>query len=257
MSLISGRKVIFLVLFLASPFYILYLIYHYGINVPFWDQWELVPLLKKVHTYGLTFSDIWAQHNEHRVFFPRLIMLSLAYLTNWNIMFELYTNLILAALILLILCILLRQTFDKQNSIPAWLFIIFSFLIFSPTQWGNWTWGWQLHIFLSVLASVVAVWAVSKWSGKLRGFIVAMVSAVIASYSFNSGLLTWVIVIMLLMIQKEWHRKHIILWMSAFIVTTALYSYEYWHPPLLSFMNRPYKYIWYVLACLGSPLGYG
>ena len=52
-------------------------------NIPMSDQWELVSLLKNVDL-----NDLTAQHNEHRIFFPRLIYLGLAKLSHWNLKYE-------------------------------------------------------------------------------------------------------------------------------------------------------------------------
>ncbi len=259
---INRRKVLFLVLVLIPPFSIVYFIHHYGLTVPYWDQWELVPLLYKMHSGELSFSDIWAQHNEHRIFFPKLIMLTLAYMTDWNIMYELYTNLVIAALTLFFLFILLRQTFSNHNCAAAkGLFIISSFLIFSPIQWENWCWGWQLQIFLTVLGAVAAVWSVSRWPGQLKGVLGGIGAAVLATYSFNNGLLTWIVIGILLLRQGDRKWKHIVLWTAAFAVTIAFYYYGYTkpghHPSLLFFLNHPYDFIRYVLAYLGAPLGFG
>src|SRR3989442_15697534 len=71
----------------------------YGVNIPFWDQWEMVPLFQKYRSGELEWGDLWAQHAEHRIFFPRLIMLGLAVLSDWNIMWELYFNIVLGSLI--------------------------------------------------------------------------------------------------------------------------------------------------------------
>ncbi len=70
---IRYRNAVFYALALFPPLYILYLITRYGIDVPFLDQWEFVPLLGNFRSGALSFHDLWAQHNEHRIFFPRLI----------------------------------------------------------------------------------------------------------------------------------------------------------------------------------------
>ena len=91
----SIRRSLYFVPALIPAFYIVYLISCYGVDIPSWDQWELVPLLGKMHAGKLSFADLWARHNEHRILFPRSIMLLLASLTDWNIIYELYVNVIL------------------------------------------------------------------------------------------------------------------------------------------------------------------
>jgi len=85
----SGRSPLFvflsrhgpLVLALVPLAFLLCVVARYAVPVPYWDQWEFVPLLEKTYHGQLTFHDLWAQHNEHRILFPRIIMLALAHLT--------------------------------------------------------------------------------------------------------------------------------------------------------------------------------
>jgi hypothetical protein len=41
-----------------------------GVNVPYWDEWELVPMV--TGSQPLTPSFLWSLHNEHRIPLPRL-----------------------------------------------------------------------------------------------------------------------------------------------------------------------------------------
>ncbi len=256
---LNMRKIHFYILALIPPFFILYLVNRYTINVPVWDQWEFVPLLKKALVHELTLSDIWAQDSEHRIFFPRLIMLPTALLTNWNILYEISINIALAGATFFYIVSLLRRSFD--GTIYKWLLLLSSLLIFSTVQWENWMWGWQIAIFLSVLGCVVAVWAVSRWPEQWRGVIIAMAFSIISSFSFNSGLLTWIVVAVMLMMQKEGKVKHLISWIAASIIAVFLYYYGYdksaIQSPLLLPVEHPYEYMRFVLLYLGSPLGWG
>src|SRR5450830_314885 len=53
---------------------------HY-VDVPYMDQWELLPRLDRMDAGTLTLRDLWIQHNEHRPMFPVLVMLGLAKLS--------------------------------------------------------------------------------------------------------------------------------------------------------------------------------
>lgn len=243
---------------LFPPLCILYLITRYGVDVPFWDQWEFVPLLEKFRTGALSFHDLWAQHNEHRILFPRLIMLGLASATGWDIRYELYANFVIAGLAFIFLNLLFRK--EVGGRCAPWFAVLSAFLVFSPVQQENWTWGWQIQIFLGVLGAVVAVWSVSCYPGQWKGLIAAIGAAIAASYSFNNGLLTWPVVGILLLAQGRWKARHIGLWTAAFIVSVFLYYHGYTkpelHPSLLYPLNHPYDYIKYVFAYLGSPLAF-
>src|SRR5205823_6120927 len=54
------------------------------------------PLFEKMQDGTLGVADFFAQHNEHRIFFPRLIFFALGRLTHWNIRTELWVVWLLA-----------------------------------------------------------------------------------------------------------------------------------------------------------------
>ena len=66
-------------------------------DVPFFDQWELVPRLQHLSSGTLTFHDLWMQHNEHRPVVPVIVMLALARGSDWNTTLEIVVNVALGA----------------------------------------------------------------------------------------------------------------------------------------------------------------
>jgi hypothetical protein len=234
-----------------------YFIYKYGLRVPFWDQWETVLLLEKIHNNTFTLADLWMQHNEHRILFPKILMLLLARWSNWNIFLELCANIVLAAFILLFLLLILR---DTLKTVPGWLKIFTSLMVFSMAQYENWSWGWQIQMFLSLLGSVMAIWAVNKWQGKALGLITAISTAVLSSYSFNTGLITWPVLFAVMLLQKKWKLKHIIILILAGIITVLLYYHNYTKCRsnlfIFLFLKHPLFYIRYVLTYLGTSLSF-
>jgi len=72
------EKILVCISILLPPVLTFCFIYNYGITIPYWDQWEFVPLLEKLHNHTLTLNDLWSQHNEHRILFPKILMLLLA-----------------------------------------------------------------------------------------------------------------------------------------------------------------------------------
>lgn len=249
------KKVVANLAVFLPPVFIFFFVYKYGITVPFVDQWELVPLLEKLHNNTLTLADLWSLHNGHRLLFPKILMLLLAYLSNWNIFLELCTNIILAIFTFLFLLSILRSTLQTT---PSWLKIFISLIIFSMGQYENWSCGWQIQIFLSVLSSVIAIWAANKWQGKTIGLIIAISAAVLSSYSFNVGLITWPAVLVVLLIQKKWRLNHIIILVLACIATVLLYYYKHMKSPqlpsVLFFLSHPLTYIRYVLTYSGASI---
>lgn len=235
------------------------LIYRYGIDIPYWDYWELVPLLHKLHFGKLTFYDLWRQHNEHRIFFPKIIMLTLAYLSNWNIWYELWTSFIFNGGILFFLYLLLSYTFDVHNKrLILYLTAVFSFLIFSPAQWLNYIQAFQLQIFLVVLSKVIVVWSLQRWYPYPKGILIAIIAAVIGSYSFAAGIPIWISSVILLLLKSKINWKYVILWFFSAGITIILYFYKFTKPEksFLSFINHPFYFFGYVLTYIGAPLSF-
>ncbi|MBN2588963.1 MAG: hypothetical protein JXA96_03800 [Sedimentisphaerales bacterium] len=233
-----------------------YFVYKYGIHVPYWDEWEFVTLLEKFHNHTLTIGDFWAQHSEHRIFFPRLLMLLFAHISGWNIYYELFFSIIFATISLCFLFSLLDNTqASKNNSIIK---VIISLLIFSMAQYENWSFGWAIQIFMSMTGVIAAIWSVDKWQGQMRGLIIAIFAAIFANYSFGSGILIWPSVLFMLVFQKKWKLKHIIIWLVTGCATVGSYYYKHtsssFDTPMMYFLSHPIMFAEYVFGYLGSPL---
>src|SRR4029453_9266920 len=50
-------------------------IHSFAVNVPFMDDWQFVPLLEKAKEGTLSFQDLWAPHDEHRLLLPRMMII--------------------------------------------------------------------------------------------------------------------------------------------------------------------------------------
>lgn len=242
------------------PFILLGMMFiKFSTNVPFMDQWALVPLLEKLHNGTLGFQDLWAQHNEHRIFFPKIIMLVLAKFTNWNIYFELAINIILGLLIYIIVLNSILNTKEITN--PLIICFLSSLFIFSLVQWENWTWGWQIQIFLNVFAVYISLYAICLHNKV--SYLTSVIFGFIATYSFANGILVWPMLLFLLAfnssINKREKAKLILFFSIVFLLNVFLYYYGYHkpnhHPSLLYGIQHPFELIKYFLAYLGSPVG--
>ena len=91
-----------LLLIFAPPLLIGILIFMNGVDVPVLDEWDgTAPLFEKMADGSLGFGDFYTQHNEHRIFFPRLIFFALGRLTHWDIRAELWVIFLLTLVCLL------------------------------------------------------------------------------------------------------------------------------------------------------------
>lgn len=241
-------------------------VHRYAVDIPFWDQWNFVPLLGRAFDGHLHFSDLWQQHNEHRLFFPRLLMIGLARLSGYNILGELIANIVLATVIL----VLGSWQFFRARKVLGlggfpWVIPVFSLLVYSLNQGENWLWGWQIQIFLNA-AAVVGGFCLLGGAGKRfrwGRFWGAMVAGVVAVFSFANGLVFWVVALAALARQEFDTRKQKRLgagtWAAAIVGLFALYFYRFRldspsGKPWFYFLAHPLIYARYVFQYMGATI---
>jgi hypothetical protein len=249
---------------------VVYFIFTFGVNVPFGDQWTLVSLFDKTFHGKLNFLDIYAQHNEHRIFFPKLIFILLAFVSKWNIYYELICGWIFALLVLAILLRICQNQYLEINGkfldkitrvVPDF---IIACLVFSLSQYENWIWGFQLSWFLINLCLVVSVFILFKNHQTNRQiWLLASLPCFIASFSSAHGLLTWFALIPQLQgtrISQTQKITRLVLWLALAAITIWIYLIGYQslsggrHPSLLFFLKEPINSILYFLTFLGSAI---
>lgn len=244
-----------LVLTFIPLIYLIFIVIKFKVDVPFWDQWELVPLLEKYYQGTVGFSDLWAQHNEHRPLFPRLIMLILAKISNWDITYELAVNILLALGILGAIVYQINKSLMTNLLLP-----IISLMIFSLAQAENWLWGWQIQFFLNIFAVVVGFIILTNPPLTRLSFVLTLILGIIATYSVANGLLFWPIGLLMLLLNcdNQNRRIYITAWLFISVIVFLSYFYTYHqpeqHPSLFFVFYRPLVFISYVLTYLGALL---
>lgn len=237
-------------------------LFRHAINVPFWDQWEIVPIIQHIKSGEFHFNDFWQQHNEHRLLFPRIFMLASAVLTKWDLRAEIFISFIMAIASFVLLLKLVHVVEERRKlNLPFLLPLFLSATWFSLLQFENWLWGWQIQWYLNVLAIMMVLYAVSRIIKEpdYPSIVLAIISAFIAQYSLGNGVLIWPMLI-LAVIYLNLGLKKISLVAIAGIVSTGLYYLNYKDPegdPSKTLaLEQPIEYIKYVSAYLGRPLSY-
>jgi hypothetical protein len=234
------------------------------VDVPFWDQWNFVPLLGKSYEGGISFADLWAPHNEHRLFFPRLIMLGLAHLSGYNISYELIFSILLAVGIFIFVFFRTKKTFSLLGS-PGfpWITTVLSLLVFSLHQGENWVWGWQIQIFLNVLAVVLGLVVLASPELRWGNFAVGVACGIVATFSYANGLAYWPLAFLALLLVPSASRRRkltaLAIWLGLTVLVFISYFYRFAAAspsgkPLFYFAIHPLEYIHYILGYLGAPI---
>ncbi|MBU4222848.1 MAG: hypothetical protein KKA10_14760 [Euryarchaeota archaeon] len=232
----------------------------FGVNVVFMDQWALVPLIEKLYTGTLSLSDLFAQHNEHRLFFPRIVMLILAYLTHFNTIAEMYFSWILAVITLAL--IFKMYLSDFGNSTYALIkFVPIAWIMFSFRQFENILWGWQIQIYLSVLGFVASIYMLEKSEKINYNFLIAIFCGIVSTFSFMNGLIVWPVGLTFIIFSKTKNNRVLtIVWALIGLIVWSLFFYNWTKPsytPFLSFAEKnPFIGLTYIITNIGAPLAF-
>jgi hypothetical protein len=253
-----------LVIGYATPvLFLVWFIFKYGVNVPFGDQWDLIPLFEKVYEGSATFQDFFAQHNEHRVLFPKLIMVLLAFASGWNVHLEMFVGASIAVATLgLVLAVA-----SRDGSPPA-LFNVTGILcagfMLSISQWENWLWGFQIAWFLTNFCLLLAIALITIPQGVAvpMRLLLAGLACLVASFSSAHGLFSWVALVPVVVALPGSVRQRAmraLLWAAVFFVVAAIYLSGYekpvHHPSLTTFLSSPNLAVSYFLTLLGNVVG--
>lgn len=236
----------------------------FGVNVAWGDQLSVAPLFTSLAMDTLNVEQLFRFHNEHRILFPRLAMLSLGALTDYNNLAEMY----LVQLSLLATMILLLLAFRKSfGSFGASLlfFVPVAFLVFSFRQYENMLWGFQITFVFVQTFGVLALYLLHASFGGKRpklSLAGAMLCGFVAAFSALPGLMAWPAGLAMVLISGAGRAKKLRLgaaWCFGWVLTWALYfsgfSSVRQSPPFLEYlMENPVEAVMYIPTFLGSGL---
>jgi hypothetical protein len=236
-------------------------VHSFGVNVILRDQWEVANLFSKLSRGNLSLSDLWVPHNEHRFFFPRIVMLALGTATRWNTIAEMY---FIQACLLTTLTALFFA-FKASPMVRTILFIPVAFLIFSLRQRTDLLWGYQITFAMTQAFGILALFALhASRHNRRRGlaFMGALACATIATGSSIQGLLVWPAGLVQLLLISGWkqpYRGMLILWTSVGIGQWIFYFVGYeprGRSPggLTSLLREPASAVQNFLAVVGNAL---
>lgn len=242
---------------------LLYMIFRFHVNVPYFDEWAIAELLDKWYRGVLVLGDFWKKHNEHRVFFSKIVIFALARLSSWNLLYEEIFSFLFASASFLFIARLVKKT----EIFLAWrggflLLPLASLVVFSLRQWENWTWGIELIYYMGVFGSVAGIVVLSDLVFSWRRLWCAALLGVFSIYSYSCGILFWPVAFFLLLFHafpdKTTKSRVLLLWvlLSTLAIGGCFYDFGHLakHPPYEYGLENPGEFIRYFFACLGSPL---
>ncbi|MGC8729470.1 MAG: hypothetical protein ACP5SD_09430, partial [Elusimicrobiales bacterium] len=241
-------------LFIIIPFFLIFfLIYKYGVNVITGDEWAIVPYIDKFFKGEISFKDILAFHNQHRLALPRIVMLINSKFFGYNSKYQMFLGYFFAMLSFGVVYKSIKNLLGKKFRLSH--LIIPSFLIFSMRQWENFLYGWQFQILMMVFLFLVSLYLLSQSKSLDIYFVISIISGIFATYTFANGILIWPIGFLLITIKKM--NKELYVW--SLISIACLFFYFYGYPfngeaEDIYFKKDFFNFILYFIVSVGSPL---
>jgi hypothetical protein len=191
-------------------------------NMPFLDQWytsySIATLTQDGH---LALGNLFAWHNEHRIVFTNLVTVLSTIFLHWNVRIELLVTFILALAILLVVLLLIRQTF---SGITLVMVIPASALIFSIRGGHTWETSFQSGFLFAELFFLGALLILVSRPPAWRPLIIAAGLSICATFAINIGLVIWAALFVGLILLGYRNWKHLLLWIIIAGITWFIYS---------------------------------
>jgi hypothetical protein len=176
-------------LFLVAVGAKLWLIQGYASPSPYLDQWVEADRLFKPWVDGhLTWGDLLASHNGHRILFTRLLDLTGVELNGqWDPWLQMTVNALLHAGVIcgLVHC-LWRFEARKDQALLCWLLVPFLALPFAAE---NTLWGFQSQFYFLIGFAVIAMAGLGFHRPGSKGWLLGLAAAVFSLFTMGSGFL--------------------------------------------------------------------
>ena len=190
------------------------------------DYAFFIPLIDDIlsggYDWGHFFQDTFFV--SHFQPLPILVYLVNAWLSGWNIYYEL----IFIVFLTVIRVVLTYQvlTILYPSRLRALLLPVISMLVFGVSQISSFEFGASaVPLGLTAFGFTLAVWGLVKHNGGWKGFIYIIMGGLIASWTAATGVIAWPIYLVLMILLGQNKIKHLITWLACAMVINFPYLY--------------------------------
>ncbi len=195
----------------AIPILQFSLIFPLTSDMPIWDQWSQVELWLRHYTHKPVLPFLLRPYNGHFNVFPKLIFYCLGLLTRWNVRAEVVASYVVCVGVLALLIWMAKETSPRLLVVAAAL----SAYVFSLSQFENFFSGYPLMQNLSLLASVLSIFFLTRRDGRANRFVPAVIAAVLASLSFSAANSLWIVGLVAIATDPTRRRLRLSVWSLA------------------------------------------
>jgi hypothetical protein len=144
------ERILFVALvWLGQSYWLFQFIGFIGANIPYYDEWEMVPALTRARP--ITLGWLWSQHNEHRMFLSRLVYIAVVRFGHFDFRSGMYFDAGVLSLLAAACCIVARRVRGSTSYADAF----FPLVLLHWGQAQNLDWAFQIA-FVMTTAVVLA-----------------------------------------------------------------------------------------------------
>ncbi len=223
----TAQVLLFFVLGSLPAFFLFGDIRRTAVNVPFMDDWQFIPLLEKAKEGTLTFQELWAPHDEHRLLLPRIVIIASMFASGGDYRVQCCVSFLAVEIVsLCFLWLLVRLNGERFGVWVTWF--LANIALFSPIQLQNWLWPMQFAYFLPYTFLALCLCAFYLRMGAGRKFVLAAACALAGNYSFVQGNLIWVVTLPVILfapgiLDERVRRKFAVSWTVLGLLAVGLY----------------------------------
>jgi hypothetical protein len=167
----------------------LLLMNQFPLTVPYQDQWdaEARRMFLPMSACELSWRQMFSLHNEHRVFFTRLLSLDLLWLDGqWDPRLQQVANAVIQSLTAVLVAIFLWMRAARRHIAAFALLAAATFGL--PFAWENTLQGFQSSFYFLELFSVLALWMIASHRTGSRAWWLGWVCAACALFTAAGAL---------------------------------------------------------------------
>ena len=239
----------------------LLLIQRLAVNIPYQDDWDMLPVVTRWHAGTATLGDFWQQHSEHRVIALKGAIWAIGSMTDFDVVAQMTAGFAMAVTTFVLMADLLRSALKNAAPLVAPLVAVSSLLMFSLVQHENWFFATaSVQLFLLNLCTVTLVWVLTRWPNHWESLAVAAASATVAMFTEISGQLLWLTgaaaIVIAIPAPRE-RLQRLTVWAVAGCATVTAYFWNlHWATSAVgAAVSHPIRVLLFIGACLGLPFG--
>lgn len=185
-----------------------WLLSRYSSSVPFWDAWgaEAAPLYTPWMEGTFQWKNLWAWHNEHRIFFTRLIdlVLFVANDSQWDVRVQTLAGSTMFAVMTGMSIFWLRRHLASPLSFLLSACVLLATLL--PNGWANTYHGFQSCFYFVLLFAVLAMRNAAQARFTWIGGVLVAGFALAAVFSLAAGVLV-AMAALIIVVGRAWLER--------------------------------------------------